>query len=125
MAKSSSKTSVSKSIRCWSNSSNHFNKVIHGFFGIFGVNLYMHTVRLHILCLSFLAIAAGSCKKDPKDNTEVTFTNQTSEKVTLDIYVSENDYGSNSNVMLRKVLSPNENTLLPGSTFNSGGTFYM
>lgn len=75
--------------------------------------------------LAVICLLMGSCKKEGKDNTEVSFTNQLSEKVTLDIYVSADDYAKSNNVMLRKVLAPNENTTLPGNTFANGTTYYM
>lgn len=85
----------------------------------------MHISRLQILSLATIALLTGSCKKESNDHSDVTFTNQMSEKVTLDIYSSEKDYAGNSNIMLRKVLSPNENTILPGSTFKSGSAYFM
>lgn len=82
--------------------------------------------RKHIILLTLLCLIAGwGCKKKPKDNTEVTFVNRLSKKVTLDIYKSFDDYSNGTNVMLRKTISANEKSIIPGSSFNIGSTYYM
>jgi hypothetical protein len=85
----------------------------------------MYQSRITILTILLFVMTAGSCKKEDKDNTDVTFTNNLSEKVTLDIYASEEDYASGNNRLLRKTLNAQENTVLPGNTFKTGQTYYM
>lgn len=72
-----------------------------------------------------LAAMASGCKKDPKDNTPVTFINRVDKTITLDIYASEDDYASNSNKVETITIEPNDNKTIPGSTFLSGRTYYM
>lgn len=85
----------------------------------------MNQSRIMVLLLASTFLFAESCKKKEDDNTDVTFTNQLSEKVTLDIYSSADDYAKGNNLVLRKVLSAKENTILPGSTFAAGSSYYM
>lgn len=84
----------------------------------------MNLQRLTALAVA-VVIFGSSCKKEKNENRDVTFANQLSEKVTLDIYSSEKDYAANGNVVLRKVLPAGENTIIPGSTFADGATYYM
>ena len=72
----------------------------------------------------FAAMATG-CKKDPKDNTPVTFANRIDRPLTLDIYSSEEDYASNTNRIEQITIPANSSKTLPGSMFTSGRTYYM
>lgn len=83
----------------------------------------MKKYKVALLALTaYLALAAG-CKKDR--TKDYNFTNNINKVVTLDIYTSADDYTTNTNLMLRKTLQPNQTTTLPASTFKSGGTYYM
>jgi hypothetical protein len=83
--------------------------------------------RFYILffVLALTCLFLDSCRKKEKDNTEVTFVNSVNAQVTLDIYKNATDYSNAAPVMLRKSLQPNESTILPGSTFAAGQTYYM
>jgi len=78
---------------------------------------------LGTFCL-FLLLATG-CRKDGKDLTEVTFTNQTGEAVVLDIYPTPGDYGNNTNRTTRQTIAAYDKLVLPGSTFSKGQKYYM
>ena len=86
----------------------------------------MYRFSLFTICIicSILLVAPG-CKKDGKDLTDVTFTNQIGETVTLDIYPTLGDYGNNTNSTLRRTILPYESIVLPGSTFKAGQSYYM
>lgn len=82
--------------------------------------------RIYIIFLTLLCLTtAFGCKKPTKENTDVTFVNHLSKKVTLDIYSSFNDYAKGTNILLRKTLSGNEKTIIEGSNFKTGATYYM
>lgn len=78
-----------------------------------------------IVALVALTALATSCKKKGNDNSEVTFVNRATEKITLDIYRTYSDYVNNNNVFLRKVMEPNEVAFLPGNTFDLGAQYYI
>jgi hypothetical protein len=84
----------------------------------------MHNLRILIIAILF-GVIFTACKKSSKDNTDVTFVNNVSKDVTVDIYSNIEDYTSNANVFLRKVLQPGEKSILPGNTFKTGQTYYM
>lgn len=85
----------------------------------------MYRSRIILSAVLLCALVAGGCEKEENDKTDVTLTNNLSEKVTLDVYMSADDYAKNNSPVLRKTLEPNENTILPGNTFKSGQTYYM
>lgn len=86
----------------------------------------MQRFSIYALCLSLcIAFAFSSCRKDGKDLGEVTFTNQLSKQVTLDIYPSLKDYGNGSNRTIQLVIDGNSKKVLPGKTFLAGQKYYM
>ncbi len=78
-----------------------------------------------IVAIVALASLATGCKKKGNDNSEVTFVNRATEKITLDIYRTYSDYANNNNVFLRKVMEPSEVAFLPGNTFSDGAQYYI
>lgn len=77
------------------------------------------------LLLMTLVCINSACKKEAKDNSEVTFSNRTDRTITLDIYPSESDYANYTNMTERVILSPGENKMIPGATFSQGTTYHM
>jgi hypothetical protein len=65
------------------------------------------------------------CKKDGKDLSEVTFANQVSKQVMVDIYPTLKDYANNTNRTARLMIDGNSKKTLPGSTFLPGQNYYM
>lgn len=77
-----------------------------------------------VLLLMIFATAWQGCKKE-KDNEAVTIVNRLDKTVTFDLYDSEADYATNSNLLKRTVIAAGENAILPSNIFEDGGTFYM
>jgi len=77
------------------------------------------------LALIALVCLATACKKEAKDNTNVTFGNRTDRTITLDLYAGAADYAGNTNMVERIVISPGENKIVPGTTFAKGVTYHM
>lgn len=86
----------------------------------------MQRFSVFALCLicTALFIFTG-CRKDGKDLTEVTFTNQVGEAIVLDIYPTLGDYGNNTNRTTRQTIPAYSSITLPGSTFLPGQNYYM
>ena len=84
----------------------------------------MHNIRIAIAAILFFS-AIAACKKDDKDYSDVTFVNNVSKEVTLDIYDAADKYASSTGVFLRKTLQPGEKAILPGNTFAKNQTYYM
>lgn len=85
----------------------------------------MYRSRILLSALLLSAVAIGGCKKEEKDLSEITLTNNLSEKVTMDVYASFEDYAGNKSPLMRKTLEAGGNTVLPGGTLNDGTTYYM
>ncbi|HEY9178047.1 MAG TPA: hypothetical protein VIN07_10165 [Flavipsychrobacter sp.] len=77
------------------------------------------------LLLLSVATFVTSCKKEAKDNSDVTIVNRIDRPITVDLYVSADDYANNSNLQERIVIEPNENKILPGGTFAKSTTYHM
>lgn len=77
------------------------------------------------LLLILAVLFVTGCKKEEKDNSDVTIVNRIDRPITLDLYASAADYAGNSNLQERIVIEPNENKILPGSTFAKSTTYYM
>lgn len=67
----------------------------------------------------------AGCKKSGVDKSTVSFTNQLDEEVTLYIYGSKADYGSNSNPIHKTSIPAGDVGRFPGDDFVNGRTYYM
>ncbi len=76
-----------------------------------------------LVCCALLVVTG--CRKEGKDLTEVTFTNQIDKPITLDIYPTPGDYGNNTNVTVSRNIPAYGTITLPGSTFKAGQKYYM
>jgi hypothetical protein len=80
---------------------------------------------LTLSIISTILLLATGCRKDGKDLSEVTFTNQIGETVVLDIYPTLGDYSNNTNPIVKMVVPAYSNLVLKGSTFKPGQNYYM
>jgi hypothetical protein len=74
--------------------------------------------------LCFLVLFMAACTKPHEQITEstYTFTNQTGQRVTLDLYPTKTDYGKNTNRLQRLVLGPDSSDKLK---LNVGQSYWV
>ena len=76
------------------------------------------------LALCSALILFSACRKKGNDHSDVTFINQVSKTVTLDIYGTADDYYNNTNRMIRKTPQPNEKLVFTKADLPPGKTYW-
>lgn len=73
-------------------------------------------------CLLAALVLTG-CKKE-RDETDVTYGNNTPDAITLNIYPNMNAYGSGDNISYSAQIPGLDKVVIPGKTFAQGLTYY-
>jgi hypothetical protein len=76
------------------------------------------------LTLCGALVIFSACRKKGNDHSDVTFINQVSKVVTLDIYTTADDYYNNTGRIIRKTLQPNEKLVFTKADLPSGKTYW-
>lgn len=85
----------------------------------------MRTSILLVTAVMLLMIGGSGCKKQSLDKTTVTIVNRLDVPVTMDLYASEDDYASSSNIIERYEIEAGKQLKIGAEIFENADVYHM